>query len=186
MKRWGFPFGFLLIALGWAFYYQQQQSSGRAGFPAPDFTLTDIAGRPHHLTDYRGKIVFLNVWATWCPPCREEMPSMEELYQRLRGKEFAMLAVSQDEDGVAAVKPFVDQMGLTFPVLIDRRGVVSTRYGVTGYPETFIIDRDGQVIQHIIGPADWQDEQTLQYFTRLLDTAVATSQVAGKDAQPAN
>jgi cytochrome c biogenesis protein CcmG/thiol:disulfide interchange protein DsbE len=97
-----------------------------------------------------------------------------------------MLAVSQDEDGVAAVKPFVDQMGLTFPVLIDRRGVVSTRYGVTGYPETFIIDRDGQVIQHIIGPADWQDEQTLQYFTRLLDTAVATSQVAGKDAQPAN
>jgi len=183
MKRWGLPLGFLLIALGGAFYYQQQQANGRAGFPAPDFTLQDIGGQAHRLADFRGKVVFLNVWATWCPPCREEMPSMERLYHRLRGKDFVMLAVSEDETGSTTVTSFVNQMGITFPVLIDPDGLVSQRYGVTGYPETFIIDRDGRVIQHVIGPEDWESEQAYQYFTRLLDQAAGTTQVAGEDAQ---
>ena len=184
MKRWGLPFGILLIALGGAFYYEQQQASGRAGFPAPDFTLTGIDGRPYRLADFRGKIVFLNLWATWCPPCREEMPSMETLHQRLRGRDFVMLAVSEDEAGVVAVRPFVDQARITFPVLIDQAGLLSQRYGATGYPETFIIDRDGRVIQHIIGPEDWDSERAYQYFTRLIDQPVETTQVAGQDAPP--
>jgi peroxiredoxin len=184
MKRWSIPFGFLLIALGAAFYYQQLQANTRASStPAPDFTLKDLTGQAHHLADFRGKVVFLNVWATWCAPCRMEMPSMENLYRRLHGKDFVMLAVNEDEEG-RAVQPFVNEMGLTFPVLIDPNGVVPPRYGVTGYPETFIIDRGGKIIQHTIGPEDWDSQEALQYFTQLLDQGQGTTQAAGDHAQP--
>jgi peroxiredoxin len=182
MKRWAFPFGILLIALGAALYYQQHQAQERAGFPAPDFTLRDLSGQAHRLADFRGKVVFLNIWATWCPPCRMEMPSMERLYRRLQGKDFVMLAVSEDEDGYRTVQPFVEQMGLTFPVLLDEKGIVPQRYGVTGYPETFVIDRDGEVIQHTIGPEDWQSEQVLDYFVRLLDHGARSTQEARRAA----
>jgi peroxiredoxin len=168
MKRWGVPFGLLLIALGAAFYYQQRQAAGRAGFPAPDFSLRDLDGHMHRLSDFRGKVVFLNLWATWCPPCRMEMPSMERLHQRLRGKDFVMLAVSQDEAGASAVEPFVHEMGLTFPILLDAEGVVPPLYGVTGYPETFLINRGGQVVHHTIGPEDWDSEPAYQVLLQLL------------------
>jgi peroxiredoxin len=182
MKRWGAPFGFLLIALGAAFYYQQQQAAGRAGFPAPDFSLQSLDGRTQHLSDFRGKVVFLNLWATWCPPCRMEMPSMERLHQRLRGKEFVMLAVSEDEAGATAVRPFVDDMRLTFPVLLDPDGGVPSRYGVTGYPETFLIDRSGKVVHHVIGPEDWDREEVYQFLLQLLQQNPDTTQATG--AQP--
>lgn len=178
MKRWGLPVGFLLIALGAAFYYQQIQASGRAGFPAPDFVLKDLRGGTHRLSDFRGKIVFLNVWATWCPPCRMEMPSMEQLHRRLSGKDFVMLAVSEDEDGSATVQSFIDKLGITFPVLIDPEGVVPSRYGVTGYPETFVIDREGRVIQHTIGPDNWNSESSYRYFSALLQRESGTTQAA--------
>lgn len=176
MRRWGLPFGFLVIALGAALYYQRLQASGRAGFPAPDFSLSDLQGHVHRLSEFRGKVVFLNVWATWCPPCRMEMPSMEHLYQRLKNRDFVMLAVSEDDDGKASVQRFVDEVGLTFPVLVDPEGIVPGRYGVTGYPETFIIDRAGRVIQHTIGPEDWESEQSYQFFARLLQTAPGATQ----------
>jgi peroxiredoxin len=169
MKRWVVPFGILVVALAAAFYYQQLQASNRTGFPAPDFALTDLSGRVHRLADFQGKVVFLNVWATWCEPCRMEMPSMERLYRRLKGKDFVMLAVSEDEAGHPAVQPFVDELGLTFPVLIDRDGIVPPRYGVTGFPETFVIDRQGRVIQHFIGPEDWGSTQAVEFFSRLLE-----------------
>ena len=105
---------------------------------------------------------------------------MERLFRRMRGKDFVMLAVSEDEDGLATVRPFVDQIGITFPVLLDPEGVVPPRYGVTGYPETFVIDRDGRVVQHLIGPEDWASDQALEYFTRLLDAG--TTQSAGEPA----
>jgi peroxiredoxin len=179
MRRWGLPFGFLVVTLGAALYFQQLQAGGRAGFPAPDFTLTDLQGQTHRLSDFKGKIVFLNIWATWCPPCRMEMPSMEHLYRRLKGRDFIMVAVSEDEEGKAAVQSFVDQMGITFPVLVDPDGIVPGRYGVTGYPETFVIDRQGRVIQHTIGPEDWASEQMYQFFTRLLEAGPGTTQASG-------
>jgi len=181
MKRWTLPFGFLLVAMGLAFYYQQLQARDRAGFPAPDFTLKDLQGRTHRLSDFRGKVVFLNVWATWCPPCRIEMPSMERLHRRFRDRGLVVLAVSEDENGTAAVQPFIDEMGLTFPILLDEDGVIPPRYGVTGYPETFIIDREGRVVQHTIGPEDWKSTQAYQFFDRLLDAG--TTQAAGENAQ---
>jgi peroxiredoxin len=93
---------------------------------------------------------------------------MESLHRQLSGQDFVMLAVSEDADGRDAVEPFVRQLGLTFPVLLDPEGIIPRRYGVTGYPETFIIDRNGRVIQHIKGPEHWASEQAQQYFHRLL------------------
>ena len=107
---------------------------------------------------------------------------MERLHRRLQGKDFIMLAVSEDEDGSAAVRPFVDQMGLTFPILLDQEGGLPPRYGVTGYPETFIIDRDGRVIQHTIGPEDWQSEETFRYFLKLIEQAPGSTQAGSEHA----
>jgi peroxiredoxin len=122
---------------------------------APDFALPDLAGRTVRLSGLRGKVVVLNLWATWCPPCVEEMPSMERLYGALRDADFALLAVSQDEDGKRVVAPFVERTRLSFPVLLDPERQVGDRYGVSGYPETFVIDRNGLVVEHVIGPRDW-------------------------------
>jgi peroxiredoxin len=97
-----------------------------------------------------------------------EMPAMERLHRRLEGRDFVMLAVSADEGGKDAVAPFVAELGLTFPVLLDPEGRLSPRYGVTGYPETFIIDRNGQVVNHTIGPADWDSEVVVQNIVALL------------------
>ncbi len=103
---------------------------------------------------------------------------MERLYQRLKNRDFVMLAVSEDDDGRASVQRFVDEMHLTFPVLTDPDGVVPGRYGVTGYPETFVIDRDGRVIQHTIGPEDWESDRSYQFFTRLLETSSGATQAS--------
>lgn len=165
------PVGVLLVALVAALGYHSLQRRTRTGFPAPDFTLPDLGGRSHRLSDLRGRVVFLNVWATWCPPCREEMPAMERLYRRFRNRDFAMLAVSADEDGAAAVGPFVEALGLTFPVLLDPDGLVVRRYGITGFPETFIIDRQGQVVHHVVGPADWDSEAVDAFLLQLLGAA---------------
>jgi peroxiredoxin len=169
MRRWAPPLVILIAALAVALYSQQTRSVKRSGYPAPSFRLTDLSGREYRLAELRGKIVFLNVWATWCPPCRDEMPSMETLYRRLAGEDFVMLAVSEDAQGAQAVAPFVRELGLTFPILLDPDGIIPRKYGVTGYPETFVIDRAGRVIQHIIGPEDWASEQVYMYFRRLIE-----------------
>jgi peroxiredoxin len=140
----------------------------RVGEAAPDFSLPTLKGNFVKLSDYRGKVVFLNIWATWCPPCREEMPSMESLYQRLKGREFEMLAVSIDRQGKEIVGPFVAKYGLTFPVLLDSENKTYKLYGLTGIPETFIIDRNGAVIFKVIGPQDWMKKDWLDYFDRIL------------------
>lgn len=179
MNRW-LPALFLFAALlGTFFFFQQSPRHGRAGFPAPDFVLPDLQGHAVRLADHRGKIVFLNLWATWCPPCREEMPSMQRLYQKMRGRDFVMLAVSEDQDA-AAVAAFAEQMRLSFPILLDSKGDLPPRYGVTGYPETFVIDRNGDVIQHIIGPENWDSPNALAYFHNLLAGLVVESPPADR------
>jgi peroxiredoxin len=170
MSRSLAPFALLLLVLGAVAGLQYLGRSPRTGYEAPDFTLPDLQGQPHRLSDLRGKVVFLNLWATWCPPCREEMPSMEALYQRLKGRDFAMLAVAEDDGGAAAVGPFVKEMQLTFPVLLDPGATLSPRFGATGYPETFIIDRNGQVVNHTIGPTAWHSPEMVAYFEQLLST----------------
>ena len=136
----------------------------KGGQIAPDFELPALGGDSVRLSDHRGKVVFLNIWATWCPPCREEMPSMESLYQRLKGREFEMLAVSIDREGEKTVRPFVAKYGLKFRVLVDPDSKTYRLYGLTGVPETFIVDKDGAVIHKIIGPQNWMKNEWLDYF----------------------
>jgi peroxiredoxin len=134
---------------------------------APDFGLSNLVGEYVKLSDYRGKVVFLNIWATWCPPCREEMPSMESLYRKLKGRNFEMLAVSIDQDGEKVVRPFVKKYGPTFPVLLDPDNKTYRLYGLTGVPQTFIVDKNGAVIRKIIGAQNWMNEEWLDYFDRI-------------------
>lgn len=137
------------------------------GAPAPNFTLPGLDGKMVSLTDYRGKVVLLNIWATWCPPCVEEMPSMQKLYQAMRGEAFELLAVSLDESGAGAVVPFMKNHKLSFPALIDSEATLQKLYGTTGVPESFIIDKKGMIIEKIIGPRDWSATAAVRYFQDL-------------------
>jgi peroxiredoxin len=170
MSRSLAPIALLLAVLGAVAGLQYLHRAPRIGYEAADFTLPDLQGRAVHLSDFRGKVVFLNLWATWCPPCRMEMPNMESLYKRLGSRDFIMLAVAEDEGGAAAVGPFVREVGLSFPVLLDPEATLSPRYGATGYPETFIIDRNGRVVNHTIGPEEWDSKEMVAYFEQLLAT----------------
>ncbi len=147
--------------------------------PAPDFLLPDLDGRAVRFTQLRGKVVFLNIWTTWCPPCRKEMPTLEALNRKFRDEDFIMLAASQDVDGANTVAPYLRQGGFTMPVLIDTGGEVGNRYGVTGYPESFIIDRQGQVVFHHIGYRDWSRADVEKAVRRLIEVGVWTSPGAG-------
>jgi peroxiredoxin len=138
---------------------------------APDFTLSDVDGRPVRLRELRGKLVFLNFWATWCPPCRLEMPSMERLYQTFKQTAFAMLAVSIDRQGVEAVKPFMEELHLTFPALLDQQSEVARQYGLRGLPTTYLIDPEGRLIGAAVGGRDWDRPEAKALIAGLLRQA---------------
>lgn len=131
------------------------------GKMAPDFTLNDLSGRPVQLSSLRGKVVLVNFWATWCPPCREEIPSMVRMNQAMQGKPFQLLACSIDEGGAKAVTDFFQKAGVTLPVLLDTDTKVSKRYGTTGVPETFVIDTKGVIMKKIVGGMDWSAPEVL-------------------------
>ena len=143
----------------------------QVGFPAPNFTFPDLNGQQVSLSDHRGKVVLVNIWATWCPPCRQEMPSMQKLYERFKGENFEILAVSIDSTGREVVAPFMRTMNLTFPALLDPRENIRPLYGVTGVPESFIIDKDGIVVEKIIGPIDWATPKVFLFFQDLTKKA---------------
>jgi len=151
-----------------------------AGEPAPHFAATTLDGQERSLQDYRGKVVLLNIWATWCPPCREEMPSMQELSEKLTGTDFEIVAVSVDAENVGGlgwggnlggdVPAFVDELGLTFPILRDPSGLIADTYQATGLPESFLIGRDGLIYRKVPGGTDWSDERYVEQIRRLLDS----------------
>jgi peroxiredoxin len=145
-----------------------KMTSTPESYPAPDFRFPDLDGKIIRLSDYRGKVVLVNVWATWCAPCVYEMPSMEKLYKEFKGQNFEILAVSIDAVGDEAVAPFMKKYKLTFPVLLDPEGSIKTLYGVTGIPETFIIDGAGMVMGKIIGPRDWAAPEVFRFFRKLI------------------
>ncbi len=122
---------------------------------APEFSLPAVDGKPISLSGHRGQVVMVHFWATWCPPCVEEMPTLETLYRALRGKDFEVLAISADEDGAGAVTAFMRKNRLSLPVLFDPGGTVATSYGTFKLPETYIVDREGVVRYKEIGARDW-------------------------------
>jgi peroxiredoxin len=140
----------------------------KTGLPAPDFTFPGLDGKMVSLSDYRGHIVLVNVWATWCPPCVDEMPSMERLYKELKGENFEILAISIDALGTKAVAPFMKKYNLSFPALMNPGGTIKTLYQTTGVPESFIVNQEGILINKIIGPRDWAAPEIIGFFRDLL------------------
>ncbi len=174
-RLWLTIFVVLVVAIPIILITLKEKDSGsrfkiplQEGNPAPDFTFPDLDGRQVSLSDFRGKVVLVNIWATWCPPCRDEMPSMQKLYERFKGEHFEILAVSIDADGREAVAPFMQQMNLTFPALLDPEGKIRSLYAITGVPESFIIDKNGILVQRVIGPLDWATPKLFNFFKNLL------------------
>jgi len=144
------------------------------GRPAPNFTLPGLGGKMVSLSDYKGHVVLINIWATWCPPCVDEMPSMQKLYQALKDENFEILAVSIDALGEKAVAPFMKKYNLSFPALMDPDGTIKTLYQATGVPESFIIDKDGILIEKIIGPRNWAAPEVVRFFRDLIRSGFKT------------
>jgi peroxiredoxin len=140
----------------------------KLGLAAPDFKFPGLDGKMVSLADLRGHVVLVNVWATWCPPCVDEMPSMEKLYQELNGENFEILAVSIDALGTKAVAPFMKKYNLSFPALMDPDGTIKTLYQTSGVPESFIVNQAGFLVQKIIGPRDWATPAVVGFFRDLL------------------
>jgi len=134
---------------------------------ARDFTVPTPDGKSLKLSSYRGKVVFLNFWATWCPPCKEEMPSMERLYQRFKDQGLVVLAVSIDAEGAPVVTPFVKEHKLTYPVGLDPKMELANTYGVRALPSSFVIDRDGRLAAVAVGPRVWDNVAAHALIERL-------------------
>ena len=137
------------------------------GLTAPDFALQDRNGNTWRLSDLRGQVVLVNFWATWCPPCLEEMPSMENLYRTMPKDSFKMLAVLYKDDPAAADR-LTSSKGYTFPVLVDPDEKAGQIYGLTGVPETFIVDKIGVLREKFIGPVQWDAPPARQMLATYL------------------
>ncbi|MEA3278718.1 MAG: TlpA disulfide reductase family protein [Pseudomonadota bacterium] len=127
---------------------------------APDFELTDIDGDTHRLSDYRGKVLIINFWATWCPPCREEMPSMQRAWVNIKEEGILMLAVNvgEDEDRIFE---FTASYPVEFPLLMDQDSTVVGAWPVRGLPTTFVVDPQGRLVYRAIGGREWDDPELL-------------------------
>jgi peroxiredoxin len=134
--------------------------------PAPDFTLADTEGRLHRLSDYRGKTVIINFWTTWCPPCREEIPSMNRAWHALAGDDVVMLAINMGEDE-DTIFVFTADYPADFPLLLDRDGEVIARWPVKGLPTTFVIAPDGAIAYRAIGGRAWDEAGLLELIRGL-------------------
>ena len=135
---------------------------------APDFELVDLEGTRVSLATYRGKLVFLNFWATWCPPCRAEMPSMQELYDNLGGESFEVVAVDLQESN-KTVQGFIDEFGFTFSILLDETGRTAAQYGARSIPTTYLIDAEGRAIGFLVGSRSWDGEMIESLFRNIID-----------------
>jgi cytochrome c biogenesis protein CcmG/thiol:disulfide interchange protein DsbE len=133
----------------------------REGDVAPDFRLTSLDGKSMSLAGLRGKVVLLHFWATWCPPCVEEIPTLDHLYRTLHNEDLKIVAVSVDEGGSAAVGQFLQQKRLVLPVFLDPDHSVAGMYGTFRFPETYIIDRQGIVRFKVVGATNWTNPATV-------------------------
>lgn len=159
-----FAIGIALILLG-----DEVPSPLVRGTVSPDFELARLdTSEASSLADYRGRVVLVNFWATWCKPCEDEMPAMERLYRELAPDGFELLALSVDKDP-SEVAVFRDRMGITFPILLDTDEAVSRLYQTTGYPESLLVDREGRLVERYVGPREWDDRLYVERIRALLE-----------------
>jgi len=165
------PLPGFLIAFALALAISVPLSQVEANEKAPlahDFTLKNLNGKEVSLRQFRGKYLLINFWATWCGPCKIEMPSLEILYSRFKSDKFEILGISNDMFGDQVVRPYIKTNNLTFPMLLDQRMTVSKQYGIVSLPTTFLVNPQGEIIGVLQGAEDWSDPETLLYFENLL------------------
>jgi len=161
-RRWMvFSIIILVVSIGWIFASrvpvgnsreEVAPSAPREGFIAPEFTLDLAGGGKVTLSELRGKVVLVNFWASWCPPCREEMPAIEKIYKAFDPMGLVVLAVNvTDQDSEEAAIAFAKEFGLTFPIPLDRKGEVAARYALRGLPSSYFIDRKGMIRSVVVG-----------------------------------
>ena len=176
------PYAYALVGvallIGVAWMNQDRIQPVTTGTIAPDFEVKNLDGGLARLSDHSGKVVLMNIWATWCPPCLDEMPSMERLYQELGEEDFEILAVSIDAElGLfdltgnvgGDVRAFADSLGLTFPILHNPSGDIQRLYRTRAVPETFLIGRDGIIYKKVAGGTEWDAPDHKEMIRRLLD-----------------
>ena len=179
-SRWPYLFA-IVVAVGVvaaAWLARNRVQPVVSGYPAPDFEVVDAEGSAVTLATYEGKVFLLNVWATWCAPCRDEMPSMQRLYDNFSPEDFEIAAISIDapEGGAdAAGNPggdplaFARELGLTFPILLDHSGEIQRTYRTSGVPESFLISRDGVIYKKVAGATAWDSEANVGLVRRLVE-----------------
>jgi peroxiredoxin len=152
----------IVLAVGFAWILASADKSGSStageipapqqGFLAPDFELKTLTGETVKLSDLRGQAVLVNLWATWCPPCREEMPAINKIYNEYKDEGFVVLAIDMTyQDDPTAIQPFVEKYGLSFPILLDESGTVGKAYQLKSLPSSYFINRDGIINEVVIG-----------------------------------
>jgi thiol-disulfide isomerase/thioredoxin len=139
-----------------------------------EISLKDLNGQPVSLSDFRGKIVFLNFWTTWCYACRIEMPDMEKLYQKFKNKDFAIVTINLQESA-SQVKQFFKEFNLTFTALLDSDGEVGAHFMITAIPTSFILDKKGIIIGKVMGPREWDGKKAFALFEHMTNRSVATT-----------
>ncbi len=167
-ERWFRSCALVLLTIVLATSCGTAPPAPRVGEQAPDFELPDLSGTQHRLSDYRGSVVVLNFWATWCPPCRDELPSLKRLHRALGPKGLEILAVSVDEK-VEDVLGMQREFDLDFTILHDNGYRVSRAWRTFKYPETYIIDREGRLHAFEEGPRDWATPAFIRDFVKLLN-----------------
>ena len=145
----------------------QYLSTLPAPFTAPDISIKDFDGKSIKLSDYKGKPVVINFWATWCPPCRKELPSMNRAWEALEKEGVQMLAVNMSEPAVT-IKKFIEKQPINFKILLDETGYFSQKWQVTGLPTTYIVDRKGEIIYKAVGEREWDNPEILATIKQLI------------------
>ena len=162
--------GLLSVAVAAFVVSRGAPTAVNAGEDAPGFELQKLGGGRVSLEDLRGRVVYVNFWATWCAPCLAEAPALERLYTELAPEGFEIVALSIDSpEDSKAIESFRERFGLKFPILLDPEKLVYSRYGATGVPETYLIDAEGRLAEAYIGPRDWDEPRYARAIRRLLE-----------------
>jgi peroxiredoxin len=135
----------------------------------PDFSLKDLSGKKVEIKEFQGKVIFLNFWATWCGPCKEEMPGMEVLHRQFKEKKFVLLTISVDYEGLKPVQEFINKHQYTFSILLDPKCETLDLFEVKGIPTTFLIDKKGKMVGKAIGPRDWKSQEIISLINLLIE-----------------